>query len=153
MHKYTIRIYGIWINENQEVLLSDERIGQTEFTKFPGGGMEAGEGPIECLKREWQEEQGIEIEVLEHFYTTDFFQLSAFHKDTQVMSIYYLVKPKKIKSNPYSKKIEAFDYAHQHEELFRWRAIELLKGSDLTFPIDKKVATLIKEKWPTKSEP
>ena len=32
-------------------------------TKFPGGGMEFGEGTIDCIKRECMEEFGEEVEV------------------------------------------------------------------------------------------
>ncbi len=34
----------------------------------------------------------LEVEIGEHIYTTDFFQLSAFNPDHQIISIYYMVK-------------------------------------------------------------
>lgn len=67
-----IRVYGIYINEREEVLLSDEFIYGREVTKFPGGGLEFGEGTRECLEREMMEETGHRFEVLDHLYTTDF---------------------------------------------------------------------------------
>ena len=60
--------------------------------EFPGGGLEFGEGTIDCLKREFREEFNLEIEVGELFYLTDFFQVSAFSENDQVISIYYLIR-------------------------------------------------------------
>ena len=87
--RFNIRVYGIWISDNK-LLINEELIRDRIVIKFPGGGLDWGEGTIECLKREWTEELGLNIEVLSHFYTTSFFQESAFD-NSQVISIYYLV--------------------------------------------------------------
>ena len=88
------RVYGILLGENKEVLVSDEFIRGGYFTKFPGGGLEFGEGTRDCLKREFKEEMDLEVQVTDHLYTTDFFQLSAFNpeKKQQIIAIYYFVK-------------------------------------------------------------
>lgn len=72
MQKFNIRVYGI-IQVDSFLLVSDEKFNGITITKFIGGGLEYGEGLIDCLKREFIEELGIEIEILKHFYTTDFF--------------------------------------------------------------------------------
>ena len=59
--KFTIRVYGILVNENKRVLVSDEFIRGDYFTKFPGGGMELGEGTRDCLRREFKEETGLDV--------------------------------------------------------------------------------------------
>src|SRR5689334_25421459 len=92
MPNLNIRVYGILINEQKQVLVSDELIRGGYYTKFPGGGLEFGEGTRECLQREFMEEMNLKVEVGEHIYTTDFFQLSAFQPDQQIISIYYFVK-------------------------------------------------------------
>ncbi len=144
--KYTIRVYGIWINEQNKVLLSDERIGDTKFTKFPGGGMERGEGPIDCLKREWQEELNTDIEILEHFYTTDFYQASAFHKETQVISIYYKVHPLHQDAIEYTNAKNNFSYMGKSEEKARFVSLSCLQEEDVSFPIDRHVVRLLKKR-------
>ena len=53
---FNLRVYGLLINELNQVLISDENRNGFAFTKFPGGGMEFGEGFKETLIREFQEE-------------------------------------------------------------------------------------------------
>lgn len=72
--------------QNNEVLLSSELRFEKPMIKFPGGGLEFGEGLVDCLKREFQEECGIEVEVGELFYVNDFVQVSAFNSDQQLIS-------------------------------------------------------------------
>jgi 8-oxo-dGTP diphosphatase len=92
MPKFTIRVYGVII-EDGKLLLSREQILNKLYVKLPGGGLEYGEGTRDCLQREILEETGLQSEIGDHVYTTDFFQPSAFHSEpTQVMSIYYRAK-------------------------------------------------------------
>src|SRR3954464_1381101 len=93
MALFNVRVYGILMDSNKRLLVSDEFIRGSYFTKFPGGGLEYGEGTRDCLKREFLEEMDLAVEVGEHLYTTDFFQRSAFHPDHQIISIYYFVRP------------------------------------------------------------
>lgn len=85
-----IRVYGLWLNASGEVLVSREQLGGKAYLKFPGGGLVPGEGLIDALRREWREELDKEIRVIAHFYTTDYFQPSAWD-NSQVISVYYLV--------------------------------------------------------------
>lgn len=144
MNQFTIRVYGIWINNRHQILLSDERIGDFQFTKFPGGGLEFGEGIKDCLKREWNEELGVDIEVLNHIYTTDFFQSSAFDSFVQVISVYYKVKPIEEFRLVTSGKPFNFSYKSSQEESFRWEDLANVFEEHLTFPIDKKVLSMVK---------
>lgn len=133
MKRFNIRVYGICINERDEVLLSDESYRDLSFTKFPGGGLEFGEGTIDCLKREFLEEFNLEIEVAELFYLTDFFQVSAFSEHDQVVSIYYLIRAD----------LDKIDYLirnHLGAETLHWVNLSELSEELLTFPIDKVVA-------------
>jgi ADP-ribose pyrophosphatase YjhB (NUDIX family) len=142
---FVIRIYGIIINKKNEVLLSDEFQLGRRMTKFPGGGLEFGEGTIEALKREFMEEcNGQEIENLAHFYTTDFYQTALFHENKQLLSIYYLaelVEPIKFKISNNS-----FDFQvdKNGNQSFRWVEINSLNEDEITFPIDKFVTGKLK---------
>lgn len=133
-----IRVYGIAMHE-EHILLCDEFWFGTEMTKFPGGGLEYGEGTIDCLKRECMEELGQEVEVLEHFYTTDFFQPTRFLKDKQLISIYYRINL----PNPMA--IKKSEVRHQFPErtegsmAFRWCPFRSVHPNDLTFPVDRVV--------------
>src|ERR1700684_3634148 len=89
---FNIRVYGILLGKNREVLVSDEFIRGNQYTKFPGGGLEFGEGTRDCLKREFKEEMDLDVQVGDQLYTTDFFQLSAFHPDQQIISLSYWVQ-------------------------------------------------------------
>lgn len=142
MRHFNIRVYGILKHENR-VLVSDEYIKGNNITKFPGGGLEYGEGTIDCLKREFKEELNIEVDVLSHFYTTDFFVASAFSTNSQVISVYYIVKPIEELNITTSKK--KFDFKEKKEgaQSFRWVNSDSISENDFTFVIDKRVAEML----------
>jgi ADP-ribose pyrophosphatase YjhB (NUDIX family) len=146
MYKFNVRVYGLLINQEGQILLSDEEEYGFRFSKFPGGGLEYGEGLIEALKREFLEECNIDIEVLEHFYTTDFYIKSAFN-DSQIISIYYMVKAlSELKLNFKDNKFD-FDTTGDILQAFRWKDVSGLTISDVTFPTDQRVVELLNEKW------
>ncbi|PSR05515.1 MAG: NUDIX hydrolase [Bacteroidetes bacterium SW_11_45_7] len=123
--RFNIRVYGLLIY-NEQILLADEIIQGNEITKFPGGGLRWGEGPVDGLKREWQEETGLHIEVEQHFYTTEFFQLSAFDSRDQVISIYYRVeaadlRPLQMSTDEVADKDEEKDDTRKTDDLTKQR--------------------------------
>src|SRR6188472_2351108 len=125
INRFTIRVYGVLLDETKRVLLSDEFIRGDYFTKFPGGGMEFGEGTRDCLKREFKEETGLDVIVGEHIYTTDYYQQSAFNPNDQIMSIYYFVYAENISGLAVKTKVFDFEL-HQvsdpkgQSEVLRW---------------------------------
>ncbi len=139
---FVIRVYGIFINEKNEVLLTDEFQVGMKMTKFPGGGLHFGEGPEDCLIREIKEEcNGQEIENMSHFYTTGFFQKALFYENHQLISIYYRAQFKhplkfKVSTLPFD-----FEKMQNGNQSFRWAKIKLLTEDDLSFPIDKFVCS------------
>ena len=151
MSIFTIRVYGLLINDKKQVLVSDEYIRGNYYTKFPGGGLEFGEGTRDCLKREFKEEMDLDVEVGDHLYTTDFFQMSAFNPSHQIMSIYYFVKALEEIKVPLRNNIFDFDekqlavYNEKGEtETFRLIEWADFSADSVTLPIDKVVATLVK---------
>src|SRR5690606_10059898 len=138
----------------KQVLVSDELIRGGYYTKFPGGGLEFGEGTRTCLEREFLEEMNLRVEVGDHIYTTDFFQQSAFHPDHQVISIYYRVYPKEAISIPLRDKPFDFDEvqlathaSHGETETFRFIDWKDFSADCVTLPIDKIVAELVKTQF------
>lgn len=126
-----VRVYGLCCNTRGDLLITRERYGEHRMTKFPGGGLEYGEGTKDCLIREFREELGLEIRVKEHFYTTDFFQPSAYHEKTQVLSIYYITEPVNPSDNLTPK--------DPHVLSAEFVPAEELQESLLTLPIDRLV--------------
>jgi 8-oxo-dGTP pyrophosphatase MutT (NUDIX family) len=141
--RINVRVYGLLINQENEILLVDEQIDDFKFTKFPGGGLELGEGTIECLKREFMEECNLPILVKNHFYTTDFFQQSAFKQTDQLISIYYLVEPKKFPININLNPFEVDEYGKKEILHFKWVNLIKLQAEQLTFPVDKAVCKML----------
>jgi len=146
MSYFNVRVYGLLINSNHEVLISDEEEYGFRFSKFPGGGLELGEGLIDGLKREFVEECQAEIDVLSHFYTTDFYEKSSFN-DSQVISVYYLVKEKAPLKLAFKSKIYDFDAEGEILQAFRWVKIADLSLDEITFRTDKTVASLLKDQY------
>lgn len=151
MHFFNIRVYGILVNEQKQVLVSDEYIRGAYYTKFPGGGLEFGEGTRDCLKREFKEEMDLEVEIGEHIYTTDFFQMSAFNPEHQIISIYYSAKaleeikaPLRDKEFDFDEKQMEVYHRSGETETFRFVNWEDFSSEAVTLPIDKVVADLIK---------
>jgi 8-oxo-dGTP diphosphatase len=151
---FNIRVYGILINERKQVLVSDEFIRDQYYTKFCGGGLEEGEGTIDCLKREFMEEMDLKVEITSHLYTTDFYQQSAFNPGHQIISIYYYVQALEEIKVPLRTKPFDFDeeqlnmYKEKGEtETFRFIEWEDFSEDAVTLPIDKIVAGMVKKSF------
>jgi 8-oxo-dGTP pyrophosphatase MutT (NUDIX family) len=137
MQRFNIRVYGILINEKKQILVADEFIRGGRYTKFPGGGLEFGEGTRDCLKRELKEELGIDSKIEEH-----------------IISIYYFATAlEEIKSpirvNPFDFDEKQMEIYHQTGETETFRLIEWDDFSEeiVSLPIDKIVAGLVKNKY------
>lgn len=145
INKFNIRVYGILINEEGQVLVTDELIKGNKITKFPGGGLEFGEGTIDCIKREFIEETNNQIEVVDHFYTTDYMQVSAYNTQHQIISIYYLVKSIADFKITTTEKIFDFKDEKKYAQTFRWMDLKTISENDFTLAIDKIVGKMLKE--------
>lgn len=135
------------------ILLSDEIVGGEYYTKFPGGGLEYGEGILDCLHREAIEELGQDVEVLEQFYTSEIFQVSLFKPEDQIVCVYYKCC---LLADDLGRRLPRFRIAgkkydfleiREREESFRWQSIEALKEEDLSLPLDQQVVARLKRDY------
>jgi 8-oxo-dGTP diphosphatase len=133
--KINIRVYAIYLNEKNELMALDEGYAGEKLIKLPGGGLEFGEGTIECLHREFAEELNLKIEVLEHFYTQEDFLVSRFRENEQLLTIYYTVN---------ILNLEELKIIDESIEKVKW--ISLHEENPLPLPIDKIVFEKLKEK-------
>ncbi|MBV9961047.1 MAG: NUDIX domain-containing protein [Parafilimonas sp.] len=149
INHFSIRVYGILFDDNKRILVSDEFIRGHYFTKFPGGGLELGEGTRDCLKREFKEETFLDVEVGNHLYTTDYFQPSVFNPSDQIISIYYFVEAKDVSNLAVKTKIFDFE-PHQvadpkaQSEVLRWVEWNEFNEDAVSLPIDKIVVHMLK---------
>lgn len=140
MKQFNVRVYGLLINADRQILVSDESRFGKQFTKFPGGGVEFGEGLHDALKREFLEEVDLEIQVHDLFYVNDFLQLSAFNPQHQLLSFYYFVSAEIMPTNL------ATPTTTGDGETQRWIPLHDLSEKNMTFPLDKLVAEKLNKK-------
>lgn len=89
--KINVRVYAAVLKNRCVLALQEEYAGQ-QLLKFPGGGLEFGEGILDCLHREFEEELNLKIENLKHFYTQEEFLVSRFRPNEQLLTIYYIAE-------------------------------------------------------------
>ena len=147
IESYNLRVYGLLLNPNSEILVTDELRNGYKMTKFPGGGHEVGESLAETLIREWKEELDREISVGDLFYVNDFLQISAFNPKDQIISFYYHVSP--MGELPIRTVERRYDFPSgtQNAQTFRWVKLQDLHPNGFTFPIDKVVVEKFREMY------
>ena len=138
---FNIRVYAL-IQNGRKILLSHELINNKRVQKFPGGGVEYGEGIVEALQREAMEEMNLTLKEIKHFYTTDFFQQSSFNKNDQLISIYYTAK---LSKNIFGNKLTKDP--SKNYPVFCWHNLNEISDKDFHFPIDKYVYSMLKKNY------
>ena len=133
---FNIRVYALILHK-KNILLSRELIQNKLIYKFPGGGVELGEGIVDALQREAKEEMGQHLNHITHFYTTDFFQRSSFDSSEQLVSVYFKAS---LSKNLYN----SLEIPVKDQPVFEWKRLIDLKEEDLHFPIDQMVLKMIK---------
>lgn len=137
--QFNLRVYGLCVREGA-VLVSDEQHRGVHMTKFPGGGVELGEGIGDALLREFREEMDAEVVMKSLYYVNPFFQPSGFDSNHQVISIYYLIEiAQHAPTTRFSEKVRDFEHAAPHEFVYRWVKLSDLNPEEFTFPIDRAV--------------
>lgn len=133
--KFNIRVYGVWQKGNK-ILVSNENIDGFKMLKLPGGGLELGEGPAECVVREFAEELDVNVKIGRLLHTTSGFVQSAFRKNEQVIAIHYLIKcEEEIKSY---NTIQTTNVGRENIHHFEWRELNKELLCHFTFEMDRE---------------
>ena len=135
---FNVRVYAL-LEHNNKVMMIHEPFQNQLIYKFPGGGLEFGEGTRECLIREFKEELNLEIEIGEHFYTQDFFIQNAFDTKEQILMIYYLEKTT-------DEALNALKVMDEDIVDILWITRDELDAKQMTLATDKIVIDLYKKK-------
>lgn len=137
----TIRVYGLLMHEGR-ILLSRENIADNLYTKFPGGGLELGEGISDCLQREFREEVDISLSQWKLFHLNENFLASAFHQAKQVLSIYFRVwsdEIRKIKTGDPDKT----PLPRPADQVLYWADVQEIQKEPISLPVDVQVVQLL----------
>lgn len=140
MKRFNVRVYGCLTHPDLGILTSVEKIQGRTYRKFPGGGLEWGEGIRDCLQREFLEELDLPVQAGAHMYTTDFFQRSAFRPNEQVISIYMEAIPEddtKVRLQD----LQALEKDHRAE----WISLHNFHEDLFELPTDRAFALLMKQ--------
>ncbi|GGF03582.1 ADP-ribose pyrophosphatase YjhB, NUDIX family [Chishuiella changwenlii] len=137
MKPFNVRIYALLEHEGKILVMHEPFQGRLIY-KFPGGGLEFGEGTVDCLKREFREELNLNVEITSHFYTQDFFMLNAFDESEQIILIYY-------KASITAKELKNLKVLDADINELLWITPNDLRIDDFTLAADKIVVDLYKK--------
>lgn len=140
---FNLRVYGLLIHEGKVLITHEHRAG-FDMTKFPGGGLEKGEGLEACLIREFKEEMNLSVDVQDLFYVNDFLQISSFNPKDQLISFYFHIAIQPADLAIIQALVERSDLKLE-EQKFEWLQIDKMSSASFTFPIDRVVVEKLKE--------
>ena len=135
MSKFNIRVYGIWI-KSDKILLSHENIDGYAMTKFPGGGLEFGEGSLDCLKREFMEELNVKITRFRLIHVSEKYIPSVFEKNEQVIAVHYLIESDDSIKN--YETVQNTAVGRSNRIHFKWHKLSPFLIDDFSFEMDKE---------------
>lgn len=134
--KLNVRVYATIVKENKVLVLHEEYAGE-QLVKFPGGGLELGEGLIDCVQREIEEELNVKIRIKDHLYTQDHFVASRFRENEQLLTIYYDVE---------MMNEEDFLMLDPCIERIEWLSLDV-QDNPFKLPVDQIVFEKLKQKY------
>lgn len=138
---FNVRVYAL-IVKNNRLLISEEQHGGVFLRKFPGGGLQFGEGIVQALHRELKEELNADVESESLLCVTEDFVVSFLNNKQQVIGVHYLVALKQDYSDNHldNNRVE-LENGHIH---FKWVMIDQLKADDFSSPVDKSAFEKLK---------
>ncbi|WP_129690569.1 NUDIX hydrolase [Gottfriedia acidiceleris] len=121
---FNLRVAGIWI-ENGHVLI--HRLASDTIWSLPGGRIKINEESHLSLKREFNEELGIEVEINQMMWTVENF-FSYKGNDIHEVGLYYKIKSENKLSNSMN---ELFYGKEDNRLIFKWVSLENLEEIEL----------------------
>lgn len=131
---FNVRVYAL-IVKNNRLLISEEQHGGVFLRKFPGGGLQFGEGILQALHRELKEELNADVESASMLCVTEDFVVSFLNNKQQVIGVHYLVELKQDYSDEFlnNNRVELENgFIH-----FKWKLIDSMNADDFSSPVDK----------------
>jgi len=133
------------VSPEDRVLISDEWIGGRRCTKWPGGGLEFGEGPRDCAPREALEELGQAIELGPLVHATGGCVRSQWKPEEQVLCYYYLAHLQGPAA--FRMATEPFDFEGDAVQSFRWEKAGDLNPEAFSFGTDREAWQVLTAGW------
>jgi 8-oxo-dGTP diphosphatase len=80
-----VRVCGVCIDQNKILLVNHHGLNHGDFWAPPGGGLQFGETAEACLKREFKEETGLDVEIGDFLFATEFI-----HEPLHAVELFFL---------------------------------------------------------------
>jgi len=142
LQEFKPRVYGI-LEWQGVILVSHESYLDNSFCKLPGGGMELGESPSQCLCRELREELGVEPSTMEQCGVSDVLVQNRFNPSQQVIGVYYRFSVSKMDLEHINRHLHTtFSQGALRHIKREWILKEKLVDS-LSFEMDRNMATIL----------
>ncbi len=135
---FTIRVYGVLIHEDK-LLVAEEKWFDMYMLKLPGGGLEYGESPQDCLKREFMEECNIALADAELYYIPKKFIPARFYENIQVVPLYYRVSSIEIAKIRSTNKFSSEETMKNGDINLIWVDTHDIDNTFFSFPGDREM--------------
>jgi 8-oxo-dGTP pyrophosphatase MutT (NUDIX family) len=139
---FNIRVYALVVKNNR-LLISEEQHGGFFLRKFPGGGLQFGEGVLQALHRELKEELDADVDSASLLCVTEDFVVSFLNNKQQVIGVHYLVDLKQDYSDEFLNN-NHLEIENGHIQ-FKWVSIDSLTAEDFTSSVDKSAFEKLKQ--------
>lgn len=143
--RFNVRVYMMVSRHHpdsgeRQILVSYERLPMGGVMKFPGGGLEWGEGTTACLRREALEELGQPVVVESLVHVSQRAHVSSFDSNQQVVAVHYaanLEGPVAFEDDGQLEDVFGKRVPMMHQRL-GWRDVKSLQGKDFHFASDRE---------------
>lgn len=127
-----VRVCGICIDGNRILLVNHSGLSHGDFWAPPGGGIKFGESAEACLKREFKEETGLNVEIRDFLFASEFI-----HEPLHAVELFFLTI---LRGGTLKKGVDpemGSDQIIQEVRFFDWEEIDQLKSGERHGIFDK----------------